>query len=110
MKRQTCLFIPAAHHEFDHLVSVQRVLVLHNAQGGEAPIYGVHTEVRSEMICEIVLVLQTRWFSFRVQCTHDRSYLSEGLDILHVQRYTELIIRHVRDVLGLVWLLDLYNE
>jgi hypothetical protein len=60
MTRQTCLFVPAAHHEFDHLVSVQGVLVLHNAQGSEAPVYRVHTEVRSEMICEIVLVLQRR--------------------------------------------------
>lgn len=54
---QTCLVVPAAHHELDHLLPVQRVLVVHDAQRSEAPVDRVQAQVRGEMVREVILAL-----------------------------------------------------
>ena len=51
---QTCLVVPAAHHERDHLVTIECVLVSHDAQGCEAPVDPVHAEVRGEMVGQFI--------------------------------------------------------
>lgn len=54
----TCLIVPAAHDELDHFVSVERVLLLHNAERGQTPVYRVHPQVRGEMVDEVIFVLE----------------------------------------------------
>ena len=56
-RRQTCLFVPAAHHEVYHLLPAQRVLAFHDAESGQAPVYRVHAQVGGEMVHQVIFAL-----------------------------------------------------
>lgn len=53
----TFLVIPAAHHKVNHLLTVERILLIHDTQCSEAPVYRVHAQVRSQMVGKVILVL-----------------------------------------------------
>lgn len=56
--RRTCLIIPAAHHEFDHLIAVERFRATKNVERGESPVHGIEAEVRGEVISEVGFALK----------------------------------------------------
>lgn len=53
----TCLVVPAAHDELDHLLAVQRILVAHDAQCGKTPVDGIHAQVRGEVVHQVIFAL-----------------------------------------------------
>ena len=79
----TCLVVPAAHDELDHLLAIECILVAHDAQRGQAPVNGVHTQVRGEMVHQVILALgRGEAVGIRMTaCTH----LSERLNVFDVQ-------------------------
>ena len=67
----TCLLVPAAHDKLDHLLAIESILVTHNAERSEAPIYGIHTQVGSEMVHQVIFAL---WRVRRTAFTGPRTY------------------------------------
>jgi hypothetical protein len=72
LREQTCLVVPAAHDVLDHLLAVERVLVTHDTQRGEAPKDSIHAEVGGLVIEQVIFLL------------------SQSLYVLDVLSYREL--------------------
>ena len=92
-KTLTCFLIPAAHDKVNHLLPVQRVFVLHDAERGQAPVDRVQTQVRSEVVHEVILALRDTDTSVDCQSSVWHPYLAQILNVLDVQRYMKLKVR-----------------
>jgi hypothetical protein len=56
-REQTCLFIPAAHNEIYHLITVQRIPVSHDQKSSQAPVHRIHPQVSREVIRQFIFAL-----------------------------------------------------
>ena len=80
----TCLLVPAAHDKLDHLLAIESILVTHNAERSEAPIYGIHTQVGSEMVHQVIFALWRMRKTASQVLAH--THLPKRLDVFDVQR------------------------
>lgn len=55
---QTCLVVPTTHDKLDHLLSVQRIFMLHNTQRSQSPVDGVHSQMGRHVVDEIIFILR----------------------------------------------------
>ena len=63
MAARTCVFVPTAHHVRYRFLRIQRFLVFHDAERGEAPVDRVHPQVRCRVVRQVIFVLWTRFSS-----------------------------------------------
>lgn len=85
--RRTCLIVPAAHHEFNHLIAVERVEAAENVKRGESPVHGVEPQVRRQVVSEVRFALRTRFYFLTrlVRSMGRLTHLAELLDVGDVE-------------------------
>lgn len=55
---RTCFIIPAAHHIPYGLLRIQRFLVFHYAERGDAPVDSVHPQVGRHVVGQVIFILR----------------------------------------------------
>ena len=56
----TCFLVPTTHDKINHLISVEGIFPIHDAQSSQSPVDRIQAQVSGHMVNEIIFVL----FSF----------------------------------------------
>lgn len=61
----TGFIVPARHDPIDHLLAIERVLITHQRQRGQAPVDSIHSQMLSQMVGQLIAFLRVQTGFFR---------------------------------------------